>query len=111
MRERYRTDPEFHARHLERVKGTVRRQRAAARDLVNKAKASGCSLCVEREPACLDFHHVRGSKDFSLGDVMRGRYSARRIEAELAKCVVLCANCHRKVHAGLTHVGTDVVKT
>jgi hypothetical protein len=98
-RERYQNDPAFRARHHEQVRLTRHRQRAAAREVVEQAKGPGCSVCGERDPVCLDFHHVSGSKDFSLGDVMRGRYSVERIKAELRKCIVVCANCHRKLHA------------
>jgi len=101
MRDRYQQDVAFRERHKKLVKQTRQRQREAARKVVALAKSYGCSVCSEREPACLDFHHVTGSKEFSLGDVMRGRYSVSRIEAELAKCIVVCANCHRKIHAGL----------
>lgn len=105
MRERYKNDVEFRERHKALVKQTRQRQRQAARDLVARAKAAGCSTCSETEPTCLDFHHVCGIKEFALGDVMRGRYGAARIEAELAKCIVVCANCHRKIHAGLLRPG------
>jgi predicted HNH restriction endonuclease len=100
MRDRYQNDDAFRERHKRMVKQTRERQREAAREVVARAKSYGCSVCTETEPACLDFHHVSGSKEFSLGDVMRGRYSVARIAAELAKCIVVCANCHRKIHAG-----------
>jgi hypothetical protein len=101
IRDRYRNDAAFRERHKEAVKRTRLCQREAARKVVIQAKSHGCVLCSESEPTCLDFHHVRGKKEFSLGDVMRGRYSVARIEAELAKCIVVCANCHRKIHAGV----------
>lgn len=57
--------------------------------------ASGCEGCGEKHPACLDFHHrdpatkTRGIATFvRMDDIL----------AEIAKCVVLCANCHRKHH-------------
>lgn len=53
------------------------------------------------EPAIFDFHHLDASaKDFGIGqDGIPRRWS--KVVAELAKCVMLCANCHREVHAGV----------
>ena len=48
-----------------------------------------------------DFHHVDAtSKDFGISQDGIPR-SWEKIVAELAKCVMLCANCHREVHAGV----------
>jgi len=51
--------------------------------------------------AVFEFHHSDGStKDFGIGqDGVARRWES--IVAELAKCVMLCANCHREVHAGV----------
>lgn len=61
-----------------------------------------CNGCGGRyPPALLDFHHrVAKEKVFGISQdgVLR---SWPRIVAELAKCVMLCANCHREVHAGI----------
>lgn len=57
-----------------------------------------CTSCPESHPACLDFHHLDPStKDFSIGVSARGM-SLTKIKEEIAKCVVLCSNCHRKIH-------------
>lgn len=54
--------------------------------------------CGEDDPRCLDFHHrdpdtksfgVAGFRGSALGPLQR----------EIEKCDVLCANCHRKLHA------------
>lgn len=61
----------------------------------------GCRACGEKAIVCLDFHHVdAATKDRAVGHVG----STRALEREIAKCAVLCANCHRKAHAGLIRV-------
>lgn len=56
-----------------------------------------CSVCEETHPACLEFHHVNPSeKDFTLGKIVSSPKAV--ILAEIKKCIILCANCHRKLH-------------
>jgi predicted nucleic acid-binding Zn-ribbon protein len=56
--------------------------------------ARGCSDCGYREHSeALDFDHVRGAKEFAISQ--RVYYSIAKLEAEIAKCEVVCANCHR----------------
>lgn len=60
----------------------------------------GCILCNETTTACLDFHHIDPStKDIEVS-ILVGM-SLTRLKDEIRKCVILCANCHRKVHANL----------
>jgi hypothetical protein len=69
------------------------------RQLVQAAKVSGCERCGETDAVCLDFHHR--SPDEKLFTVSEGTTrSLEAIKAEIEKCVVLCRNCHAKVHAG-----------
>jgi hypothetical protein len=57
-----------------------------------------CEICSENHPACLDFHHINPSrKKFSVS-AKRDRPSLKQLQQEIAKCQVLCANCHRKEH-------------
>ena len=57
-----------------------------------------CARCPESFWACLDFHHRDSSiKSFSISEG-GGRYGLNRLLAEIEKCEVLCANCHRKEH-------------
>jgi predicted HNH restriction endonuclease len=61
---------------------------------------SPCIICGESEPVCIDFHHINPiDKEFTIGK-HRGK-SRESLSKEISKCVCLCANCHRKVHAGL----------
>ena len=61
-----------------------------------------CYACgSELAPPIFEFHHVDGTtKEFGVAAQGITR-PWREIVAELAKCVMLCANCHREVHAGV----------
>jgi hypothetical protein len=57
----------------------------------------GCMECGEGHPACLDFHHKDPTeKAFAIS--RGGGRSRESFLAEIAKCDLLCANCHRKRH-------------
>lgn len=59
--------------------------------------------------AALDFHHLEPhEKEFKFRNDLR---SKELIKPELDKCVLLCSNCHREVHAGirdLAHVAIEL---
>jgi hypothetical protein len=63
---------------------------------VNAHKTVPCVRCGKcYHPACMDFHHLdRSTKKFGIGSGLY-RQSRAAIEREIAKCVVMCANCHR----------------
>ena len=62
--------------------------------------AQGCAVCGEKDPIVLDLHHLDPLiKIAPLSRMVNGRSSYATIRAELEKCVVLCANCHRREHA------------
>jgi hypothetical protein len=65
--------------------------------ILNYKKNLRCSICSESHPAILDFHHKWG-KEFTVNYLVANGYSVERIKRELEKCVVLCSNCHRKLH-------------
>ena len=73
------------------------RRRAVVDDL---KLSRGCSECgFNTHVAALEFHHlVPGEKEGCVGKLLR-EASMERLLAEIAKCKVLCANCHRIVHA------------
>jgi hypothetical protein len=63
---------------------------------------SRCFECERTGPAALfDFHHMDAKdKAFGIGQDGIPR-SWDKVVAELEKCVMLCANCHREAHAGV----------
>lgn len=63
-----------------------------------------CSLCGEDAVECIEFHHRDPKeKDNNLADVA-GMWSWTRLMTEVDKCVVVCSNCHRKIHSGRIRV-------
>ena len=60
----------------------------------------GCAICPETNPCCLDFHHIDAKvKSDNVGTLAK-QGSRIRAFAEIKKCIVLCANHHRQLHAG-----------
>lgn len=61
-----------------------------------------CYLCGESDWRCLDFHHVRGEKiaNISLLAICAVKVTKEQFFEEIAKCDIICANCHRKHHYG-----------
>lgn len=62
-----------------------------------KAASDGCERCDESHPATLEYHHP-GSKFKSISAMVRDGHSRERMLDEMARCELLCANCHRKLH-------------
>lgn len=61
-----------------------------------------CATCGESHHAVLDFHHRDpAQKDNEVNRILRDCGSRDKVIAEIAKCEVLCSNCHRKLHASL----------
>lgn len=72
------------------------------RDWLRKLKDTlKCSRCPESFWACLEFHHLDpAEKDVSLAKIYQKGWCLERIKQEIAKCIILCSNCHRKEHYG-----------
>jgi len=65
------------------------------RQLVSEIKStSGCKDCGFDNPIALEFDHVKGVKSFSVAYGVSTGKSMKAIKDEIAKCEVVCANCH-----------------
>ena len=64
--------------------------------------AQFCANCGETDPICLDFHHKDPKKKkFSIANSPRLGHSEEVIFKEIKKCVVICKNCHARLHRDL----------
>ena len=65
----------------------------------NYKSTTSCSKCPENRIQVLQFHHLDPSqKDINLSLASRNGWSIERIQKEIAKCSILCANCHIMEH-------------
>lgn len=79
-------------------KEKLRIYRGKIRELKEKTKDKGCLYCGEKDICCLDFHHINPKeKSFSIGH--SHKYSLEALKIEISKCIVICSNCHKKLHA------------
>ena len=78
----------------------VKRRRRKIRLMAIEYKGGKCSVCgYAHYIGALEFHHLDDSKkDFGISNKGYTR-SWKKVKEELDKCVLLCANCHRELHA------------
>jgi hypothetical protein len=80
-------------------------------DFIASYKRAGCSLCgYDKCLAAIDFHHVGDNKSAGVSK-LNSAASLDRIKREISKCIVVCANCHREIHAGNIECGVRIKTT
>ncbi len=87
------------------LKCKARQTSEAGRSLKQKMVdyAGGCCIVCQYDGyiGALEFHHVNpATKSFEVNSRCKRSWDA--IIEEIAKCVLLCSNCHKEVHAGVT---------
>ena len=89
------------------------RRAKVVRDYVYAIKDVPCTDCgIKYPPYVMQFDHVpgRGEKLFNIGAVGRGK-SRKILDEEIAKCEVVCANCHMERTHGTRKVSVDALWT
>ncbi|MDP3793534.1 MAG: hypothetical protein Q8R07_02160 [Candidatus Uhrbacteria bacterium] len=99
------TKRRIYADRADYLKKAVAKRRTKIRQLAVDFKGGQCVICgYHKCIAALEFHHPDPSKkDFSISADGLTR-SWDRVKKEVRKCVLLCANCHREIHAGITQL-------
>ncbi len=91
-KEHYAAHKQRYIDQAQRVKEKLRRERTLL--LIGYFKTHPCIDCGEDDPVVLEFDHL-GEKRFNIGHAIAGR-NWQSILDEMAKCEVVCANCHRR---------------
>ncbi len=95
-------------RREELIKAVAKRRRKI-KLLSIQYKGGKCQICgYNKYPGALDLHHVYGQKSFGIGDKGYTR-SWEITKKELDKCILVCANCHREVEAGITQLPKETL--
>lgn len=94
----------WRAKNKERDRHNWRSSRKRKKEWLDTQKTQ-CSKCGESHVACLDFHHRDPSTKEMLLSVAVSHRSVETLKAEVAKCDILCANCHRILHWNERHNG------
>jgi len=83
-------------------KARIEEKRAAVKEwFYDQKKSLKCIKCGEDFPPALHFHHTDPeTKVKGVTRLVSDAAPKEKILAEMAKCVVLCANCHVKVELG-----------
>ena len=88
-REDYQNNKERYFKH---AKARDQRMRAWLKEI----KDHPCMDCgIKYPPMVMEFDHVRGTKTMGIAEMMRRRFAKAKIIAEVEKCELVCANCHR----------------
>lgn len=63
-----------------------------------KCKCCGYDKCVE----AMEFHHIDPKeKDFGISGKS---WSFEKLKLEVDKCIMVCSNCHKEIHAGIREI-------
>ena len=87
----------------------VHKRRKKIRQMAVEYKGGKCERCgYDRCIEALEFHHINSSKkDFNVSQRGYTR-SWKRVMEELEKCIMLCANCHRELHAQVSSAPREI---
>ena len=63
-------------------------------------RGGACEICDYcKNLAALEFHHINPEeKEFNVDMRKFSNMNLEKLEAELEKCILVCANCHRELH-------------
>jgi hypothetical protein len=92
-------NPGNRARQIAQAAFHKNRNKARNRAFIEEYKQERGCQCGENHPACLDFHHLDPTrKRRTISEMIHGAYSLEVIEQELEQCLLICRNCHAKLH-------------
>ena len=89
---------------MSRVSENVKAWRKRTKDRMVQSMGGCCQICgYSKTNKALEFHHIDpNEKEIGFGETRANNLSWIKLVNELRKCVMLCSNCHKEVHEGIT---------
>lgn len=86
----------------DRSKAVISWRKRAKEKLVNykggKCECCGYDKCIE----AMEFHHLDpNEKDFGISGKS---WAFEKLKKEVDKCIMVCSNCHKEIHAGIRKI-------
>jgi len=103
------SDNRKYSDRAEYLKKAVSNRRKKVRKMAIEEKGGKCELCgYSKCKQALEFHHKIKNKEFGIS--ARGyTRSWEKVKKEISKCILVCANCHREIHADQTQLPRESV--
>ena len=100
QKEKYHNNPDEKAFRIAKAIAHTKQQISINKEWYIKFKKSlKCATCGFSHPAALQFHHIDSvTKKHEISKMVASGHSLKTILLEVAKCEVLCANCHQIKH-------------
>lgn len=96
----------------EKSRARLRKSRRNIRQHIQEYKQDRtCADCREDYPYwILEFDHTEDNKEFTIGQFQGTTSDIERIKAEIDKCDVVCANCHKnRTHRRRTAIAHETL--
>ena len=93
------TEQEKLEKKKEKGRQSVKKRRKKIKEMAIEYKGGKCQRCgYDKYIGALEFHHIdEKEKDFGISDGKTRSWES--IKEELDKCILVCSNCHREIHA------------
>lgn len=96
-------------KNIEQRRAYFRKRYRENRQELIELRSKPCTDCKQTYPHyVMEFDHARGKKRFNIASLGQGRLSDPMAQEELAKCDLVCANCH-KVRTYKRSQGIEIV--
>lgn len=92
---------QYYVDHHDKHRVVMRAKNAAyvqrAHEYVLRILLQSSCACGESDPLVLDFdHRDPTTKELDISHAIQNGWSPMRLEVEIGKCDIVCANCHRR---------------
>ena len=84
----------------------VKAWRKRTKERMVESMGGCCQICgYNKTHKALEFHHIDpNEKEMGFGETRANNVSWAKLVVELRKCIMLCSNCHKEVHEGITEL-------